>query len=89
VSTGYRASKVIGANIVNDANETVARSTTSSSDATTSRPSRAVGRRLPRCRIRLVAVPYEQLKTDDKNILLPGASKDTLKALPEFKYASK
>lgn len=36
----------------------------------------------------LVAVPYDSLKFDEagKNIVLPGASKDELKKLAEFKY---
>ena len=37
---------------------------------------------------KLVVLPYEQLKTMDNKIMLPGATKDALKALPEFKYAS-
>ena len=37
---------------------------------------------------RLVVLPYEQMKTDGKKIVLAGATRDSLKALPEFKYAS-
>ena len=37
---------------------------------------------------KLIALPYEQMRTDGKKIVLPGATKDSLKALPEFKYAS-
>ncbi|HEV7610731.1 MAG TPA: PRC-barrel domain-containing protein [Steroidobacteraceae bacterium] len=34
-----------------------------------------------------VAVPYQELKiSDGPKIVLPGASKDELKSLPEFKY---
>jgi hypothetical protein len=35
-----------------------------------------------------VAVPYQSLKIGEApaKILLPGASKDALKNLPEFKY---
>lgn len=36
-----------------------------------------------------VAIPMEQLKTHDNDFLLPGASKDALKALPAFEYARK
>jgi hypothetical protein len=36
---------------------------------------------------RLVAVPHETLKVVDKKLLLPGATKDALKSLPEFEYA--
>jgi hypothetical protein len=37
-----------------------------------------------------VAVPYDSLQLDDarKKIVLPGATKDQLKELPEFKYVS-
>jgi hypothetical protein len=36
----------------------------------------------------LVVVPYESLNIDDtgKKIVLPGASKDELKKLNEYKY---
>lgn len=37
---------------------------------------------------KLVVLPYEQLWTSGGKIVLPGATKDALKALPEFKYAS-
>jgi hypothetical protein len=33
-----------------------------------------------------VAIPMEQLKLQGGNLVLAGASKDALKALPEFKY---
>jgi sporulation protein YlmC with PRC-barrel domain len=37
---------------------------------------------------RLVAVPYNSLKIDDggKKVMLPGASKEQLKELAEFRY---
>lgn len=35
----------------------------------------------------LVAVPFSSLQVVDKQIRLPDATKDSLKALPEFKYA--
>jgi hypothetical protein len=35
-----------------------------------------------------VAVPYEQLKVVDKKLVLQGGTKDSLRMLPEFKYAS-
>jgi sporulation protein YlmC with PRC-barrel domain len=36
-----------------------------------------------------VAIPFNQFKVEGKNFVLPGASKDKLKALPKFQYASK
>ena len=37
---------------------------------------------------KLIVLPYEQLKATENKLLLPGATKDSLKNLPEFKYAS-
>jgi sporulation protein YlmC with PRC-barrel domain len=34
-----------------------------------------------------VAVPVNQFKADQDRIILPGATKDALKALPKFEYA--
>jgi hypothetical protein len=36
-----------------------------------------------------VAIPLEQLKIETNNIMLPGATKDALKAMPPFEYAKK
>jgi sporulation protein YlmC with PRC-barrel domain len=36
-----------------------------------------------------VAIPTEQLKLQNKQLVLPGASKDALKALPPFVYQKK
>jgi hypothetical protein len=36
----------------------------------------------------LVAVPYEQLKVVDKKLVLQGGSKESLRMLPELKYAN-
>ena len=37
---------------------------------------------------RLVVVPYEPLKFADNKVILPGGTKEGLKMLPEFKYAT-
>jgi sporulation protein YlmC with PRC-barrel domain len=34
-----------------------------------------------------VAIPFNQFKSVDDKYVLPGATKDTLKAIPTFKYA--
>ena len=39
--------------------------------------------------LRLVVVPYDNLKLVDNKIVLQGGTKDKLKMLPEFKYAAK
>jgi hypothetical protein len=36
-----------------------------------------------------VAIPMEQIKLQDKQLVLPGATKAALKALPRFEYARK
>jgi ribosomal 30S subunit maturation factor RimM len=33
-----------------------------------------------------VVVPFSSLQVEDKKIVLPGATKDSLKSLPEFNY---
>lgn len=35
-----------------------------------------------------VAVPVSQLKHENDKLILPGATKDALKSMPEFQYAS-
>ena len=89
VATGYRASKVIGETVVNDANDTVGKV----DDIIIGQDGKApfvvlsVGGFLGMGN-KLVVLPYEQLRTNGNKVVLPGASKDALKALPEFKYAT-
>lgn len=89
VSTGYRASKVLGASVVNEAGETVGKidEIIVGSDGKAPFVVLSVGGFLG-VGDKLVVLPYEQMRTDGKKIMLPGATKDSLKALPEFKYAS-
>jgi sporulation protein YlmC with PRC-barrel domain len=88
-ATGYRASKVIGETVVNDANETVGKvddiiiGTDKMPYAVLS-----VGGFLG-VGTKLVVVPYDSLNTTGSKLTIPGATKDALKSLPEFKYASK
>jgi hypothetical protein len=35
-----------------------------------------------------VVVPFNTLVIHDKQVLFPGATKDSLKSLPEFKYSN-
>jgi hypothetical protein len=37
----------------------------------------------------LIVVPHDSLNLIDNKIVLPGGTKDSLKMLPEFKYAAK
>ena len=89
ISTGYRASKVIGSSVVNEAGDTVGKvdEIIVGPDGKAPFVVLSVGGFLG-MGDKLVALPYEQMKTDGKKIVLPGATKDSLKALPEFKYAS-
>jgi sporulation protein YlmC with PRC-barrel domain len=89
LSTGYRASKVLGSSVVNEDGDTVGKvdEIIIGSDGKAPFVVLSVGGFLG-VGDRLVALPYEQLRTDGKKIVLPGATKDSLKGLPEFKYAS-
>ena len=89
ISTGYRASKVIGSSVVNEAGDTVGKidEIIVGPDGKAPFVVISVGGFLG-MGDKLVALPYEQMRTDGKKIVLPGATKDSLKALPEFKYQS-
>ena len=88
ISTGFRASKIIGADVVNASNESVGKidDVIIASDGKAPYAILSVGGFLG-MGTHLVAVPYEALRVVDRKIMLPGATKDALKTLPEFKYA--
>ncbi|HEY3658489.1 MAG TPA: PRC-barrel domain-containing protein [Steroidobacteraceae bacterium] len=88
VANGYRASKLIGNSVTNDKNEKVG-----------TLDDIVIGRNRDLFAVlqvggflgiagQLVAVPYQSLVIDDagKKIELPGASRDELKKLAQFKY---
>jgi sporulation protein YlmC with PRC-barrel domain len=88
VGKGQRASKLIGSTVTNDKNEKIGKLDDIIVD--NNRVMYAVlqvGGFLG-LGSHLVAVPYDSLKIDEagKNVVLPGASKDELKKLAEFKY---
>ncbi len=87
VSTGFRASSVIGSAVVNSANETVGKidEVIISADGKAPYAILSVGGFLG-MGTRLVAVPYDTLRFVDNKVMLPGATKEGLKNLPEFKY---
>jgi sporulation protein YlmC with PRC-barrel domain len=89
VGKGYRASKLIGSSVTNDKNENIGELDDIIID--TNRVMFAVievGGFLG-LGGRLVAVPYESLKVSAGNkIQLPGATKEELQKLTEFKYLS-
>jgi sporulation protein YlmC with PRC-barrel domain len=89
VATGFRASTVIGATVVNGANQTVG-----TIDDLIVTPNEqvpfavlSVGGFLG-MGTKYVVVPYNLLQARDKEMILPGATKESLDALPAFKYAS-
>ena len=89
VATGFRASKVIGSSVVNEANDTVGKvdDIIIAENGKSPYVVLSVGGFLG-IGEKLVVLPYDQLKTMDRKIVMPGATKDALKDLPSFKYAS-
>lgn len=89
VATGYRGSRIIGASVVNDANDSIGKvdDILISADGTAPFAVLSVGGFLGMGN-RLVVVPYSSLRFADGKILLASANKDELRALPEFKYAN-
>jgi hypothetical protein len=87
LATGYRTSKVVGSTVVNEANQTVG-----TIDDLIVTP----GDKVPFAVLsvggflgmgtKYVVVPFSSLQVKDKQMMLPGATKDSLKALPDFKY---
>ena len=88
VSAGYRASKVIGSSIVNDANETIGKI----DDLLVTRDGKepyavlSVGGFLG-MGTHMVVIRYDNLKFADNKIVLPGGTKDGLTMLPAFEYS--
>lgn len=90
VAAGYRASKIVGSPVVNEANETIGKIDDLLVEPSNKAPYvvLSVGGFLGMGE-RLVVVPFGTLKIGGSRVLLPGGSKEELKTLPEFKYASK
>ena len=88
VAAGYRASKVIGSSVLNQANETIGKI----DDLLVTRDGKepyavlSVGGFLG-MGTRMVIVRYDSLKFADNKIVLPGGTKDGLKMLPAFQYS--
>ena len=89
LATGYRASKLVGSTVVNEANETVG-----TIDDLIITP----GGQAPYAVLsvggflglgtKYVVVPFPSLQVIDKRMVLRGATKEAVKALPDFKYNS-
>jgi len=88
VAAGYRASKVIGSKVINDANQTIGKI----DDLLVTRDGKepyavlSVGGFLG-MGTRMVVIRYDSLKFADNKIVLPGGTKDGLKMLPAFQYS--
>ena len=87
VAAGYRAKKLIGATVYNDQNEKVGKidDMIIAPDGKLSVAVVDVGGFLGLGAHR-VAIPVEQFTQMEPKIVLPGATKQALKGLPEFKY---
>jgi hypothetical protein len=89
LATGYRTSKVVGSTVVNDANETVG-----TIDDLIVTPSAKVPFAVLSVGgfvgigTKYVVVPASALEANGKTMLLHGATKESLKALPAFTYAN-
>jgi hypothetical protein len=87
LATGYRTSKVVGSTVVNETNETVG-----TIDDLIVTP----GDKVPFAVLsvggflgmgtKFVVVPYNSLEIRDNKMVLIGATKESLKSLPAFKY---
>lgn len=89
LATGYRTSKVVGSTVVNETNETVG-----TIDDLIVTP----GDKIPFAVLsvggflgmgtKFVVVPYNSLEVRDNKMVLTGATKESLKSLPAFKYGN-
>ena len=89
VATGYRTSKIVGSTVMNDAKESIGKidDLIIAQDKHVVFAVVSVGGFLG-AGSKLVAVQYDQLRPtpDNQGFVLAGATKDSLKALPEFSY---
>lgn len=88
LSAGYRASKVLGSTVLNDANESIGKidDILVSSDGKEPFAVLSVGGFLG-MGSRLIIVRYDNLKLVGNKVVLPNGTKEGLKTLPEFNYA--
>jgi PRC-barrel domain len=89
VAAGYRASKVIGSSVLNEANETIGKI----DDLLVTRDGKepyvvlSIGGFLG-MGTHMVVIRYDSLNFADNKIVLPGGTKDGLKMLPTFQYSA-
>jgi len=89
VATGYRTSQIVGSTVMNDAKESIGKidDLIIAQDKHIVFAVVSVGGFLG-AGSKLVAIQYDQLcpHPDNQGFVLTGATKDSLKALPEFSY---
>jgi len=88
VAAGYRASKITGSSVVNDATQTIGKidNPLVTRDGKEPYAVLSVGSFLDMS-TRLVVIRYDSLKVADNKLVLPGGTKDGLKMLPAFQYS--
>jgi sporulation protein YlmC with PRC-barrel domain len=85
-----RVSKMVGANVVNDQDQTVGSIDDllmNDNDHKAATAVISVGGFLG-MGSKLVSVPFEQLKIENDKIVMPGASKASLEGMPEYRYTN-
>jgi hypothetical protein len=88
LASGFRTTKIVGGEVVNEADEKIGRI----DDLIVTENERvpfaivSVGGFLG-VGNKLIAVPFDAIEMGEKKMVLRGANKDALKSLPEFKYA--
>ena len=85
-----RTSKVVGASVYNDQNQSIGSIDDilmSDNDHKAGTAVLSVGGFLG-MGAKLVSVPFDQLKIQDDKIVMPGATKASLEAMPEYHYKS-
>jgi sporulation protein YlmC with PRC-barrel domain len=89
LATGYRTSKIVGSTVFNDAN--VAVGTIDDLIVTPNEKvpyaALSVGGFLG-MDTKYVVVPFSTIEVRGKKMILPGATKDSLKSLPAYKYST-
>lgn len=88
LATGYRTSKVVGSIVVNEAKEKVGTidDLIVTKDGKVPSAVLSVGGFLG-VDVKYVVVPASALEVQDQQMMLAGATRDQLEALPEFTYA--
>ena len=97
IQTAYRATKIVGSTVYDDKNETIGKI----DDLLISQDGKApyavlsvggwlgMGERMIVVNTSSLRVVYDKNKSDDTKIVLPGATKESLKGPPQYNYSKK